>query len=258
MTQNFARIHAIFGREHSLDYVQTFAKSFVNRIDSERENIKSLESLNKFISRRANNFLITLPRSINIISDPAQELIALFQEIFKESAEPIKVKRSSIEQNFLKMLRSKLKSKFDDFIIRSLPKIAVPIPGVHREIRPCAGFMNGFFNIIVKERFTPQDAFRKMSCDTIIGKFLTTEKNKIWGEQRLIILADFDSNHNEVIEQLKAFRPIMQSNDVEIYTDLQQITTKIIKEAKKLPENLRKITLTTQPNFLKDRRNILI
>jgi hypothetical protein len=99
ITTRFSRIHTIFGRDHNLDYVQTFAKSFVNRIIAERDNIKNLDNLNRFIAGRANSFQITSPRSMNIIKDPAHELNELFQEIFNEQTNTPS-KHTSIKQEF--------------------------------------------------------------------------------------------------------------------------------------------------------------
>jgi hypothetical protein len=243
MSPKNKRIHTIFGKNHSLDYIKTFKESFANRIRVERENINELNDLKMFIARRANNFIITEPRSI-AVDNPQQELVHLFTEIFGETLKTTPhPKRPSIKQKFLSTLERKLGDELDNRVVINLPEIRIPIPGVHKTISPCAGFMNGLFNIVLNERFTPKDSFQKISCDTMIGKFLHDKENEQWGKQRLLILADIvDNEDNEVKQQLEAFHPTMQAYKIELYTDVKNIVTTISKEAKELPERLRVYT----------------
>jgi hypothetical protein len=238
MTQNNKRIHTIFGKDHSLDYVKTFKNALVNKIRFERKNINNLDDLKMFIARRANNFLITEPRSI-AVDNPQQELTRLFTEIFGETLKTTPaLKRPPIKKEFLDTLKRKFGNELNNRVVINLPEIKVPIPGV--TIRPCAGFMNGTFNIVLNERFTPRDSFKKISCDTMIGKFLYDKEDEPWGKQRLLILADIvDNESNEVKQQIEVFRSVMKTYKIKLFTDVKRIATEISEEAKELPEKLR-------------------
>jgi hypothetical protein len=241
MTPQNKRINTIFGKNHHLEYIKMFKNSFANRIRAERENIRDLNDLKMFIARRANNFIITEPRS-TLVTNPEQDLNSLFIEVFGETSEPIKKNKSTIKQEFFKALEQKLGNEIDNRIIRDLPEIEVPIPGVRRTIRPCLGFMNGMFNIVLNEKLTPEDSFRKMSYATVIGKFLFDNENRHWGKQCLLILADTADNH-EVKQQVDAFRPVMRDHHSEIFTDSVLFATKVSEEAKSLNGIIGKIKL---------------
>ncbi|MDR2438175.1 MAG: DUF3037 domain-containing protein [Planctomycetaceae bacterium] len=234
------RIHAFFGKDHSLNHITTFKDSFAGRILAERKKINVLDDLKKFIACRANSFLITEPRSI-LVTNPSLELKELFNKIFDEEVISKKEKYLSIKHKFFNVLHETLGADLNNRVAQYLPKIDIPIPGVHRTIHPCAGFMNDSFNLILNEHLTPEDSFRKMSYDTVIGQFLYNKENEQWGKQRLLILADIDDNF-EIKKQIEAFRPMMQNNNVNIYTDINQLADNIKNHAKQLPPKLQPYT----------------
>lgn len=237
MTRKNARIHAIFGKKHSLAHVRTFKESFAERIRAERESLSGLDDLKKFISRRANSFLITEPRSI-AVGEPEAELAELFSEIFGETPKQEKTKRESAKERLYQALERKLGKDLDQRVARRFPPIEVPVPGFHRTIRPCAGFQNGSFNIVINERLAPENSFTRMSCNLMIGRFFHETESEYWGKQRLVILAETE-NSSEVKKQVETFRPMMKEQDVDIYTDPGKIAATIQKEAKPLPEGVR-------------------
>ncbi len=241
MTRRYAtRIHKIFGRDHSLEHVKMFKDIFAERIRVEKSRLCNLEALKSFIAKRANSFLITEPRSIDV-RDPARELADLFKEIFGETTKSESKKRVSTKERFYQALEMALGADLDRRVVRNLPQMEVPVPGFHRTIRPCAGYLNGSFNIVVSERLTPENSFTKMSCNLIAGKFFRETPSKYWGTQRLVILAE--TNHSaEVEEQVETFRPMMEDQNIGIYTDHGQIVATIKQEAKPLtPEVLEHI-----------------
>lgn len=233
MTRKNTRIHSIFGKNHSLDHVRTFKESFAKRIRVEKENISGLDDLKRFIARRANSFLITEPRSI-AVDDPARELSELFVEIFGKPSKPESKNRVSVKDRFYQALEKNFGSNLDQRVVRSLPRIEVPVPGFQRTIRPCAGYLNGSFNIVINERLAPENSFTKMSCNLMVGRFFHETENELWGKQRLVILAETD-NSPEVKKQIKTFQPMMKEQDIDIYTDPAKIAETIKKEAKPLP-----------------------
>lgn len=236
MTRNNKRARAVFGKKANLDHLRTFKDGFAERIRAERGKLTGLEALKGFIARRANSFLITEPRSISV-GNPRQELTDLFMEIFGKQTVEAKPKRESIKERFYQALEKSFGTDLDQRVVRKFPPIEVPVPGFHRTIRPCAGYMNGTFNIVVNERLVPENSFTKMSCNLMIGRFFHETPNEYWGRQRLVILAETD-NSTEVKRQVETFRPMMKEQDIDIYTDLQKIAATIQKEAKPLPEKV--------------------
>jgi len=236
MTQNNKRVRHIFGKELSLDYIQTFKESFAERIRAERENFSGLDDLNDFIAECANSFLITEPRSI-AVGDPAQELSGLFTELFGETPKPKEEKRASAKERLYQALKKKFGANLDNRVVRRLPRIEVPIPNFCKTIQPCVGYQNGVFNLVVERRLTPDNSFQTMSSDMMIGRFLHEKPDSRWGQQRLIILADTDGN-TEVNKQIETFTPLMEENNTGIFPDSRTGAKTIKKEAKPLSEKV--------------------
>ena len=226
------RIRKFFGQDHSLDHFQIFREIFAQRILAEKDRISELDDLKRFIAGCANSFLITEPRSI-AVDDPEQELCDLFTEVFGESPKQEKAKRVPAKKRFYEALEKKLGASLDERVKRDLPAIEVPIPGFHETIRPCAGFLNGSFNLIVERRLTTENSFKRMSSDMIIGRFLYEKEDEHWGKRSLIILADAD-NTTEVNERIKTFTPMMQEYKTAIFVDPMEVVTMIKEEAKVL------------------------
>ena len=233
MTRKNKRIQTIFGKEHSLDHIRTFKDSFAERIRTERSRILELEALKNFIATRANSFLITEPRSI-AVSDPEQELSGLFEEVFGEPSKSTKEKPVSVKERFYEALQKKLGADLNQRVWTKFPRIEVPIPGFRQTIQPVAGFLNGAFNLVIERKLTPENSFKTMSCDMMIGRFIHEKKSSLWGEQRLIILAEMEGRA-EVRKQVETFRPMMQDNKTEILETNKAVAT-ISKESKPLPK----------------------
>jgi len=239
MTNNIGkRIHAIFGKDHNLTHIQTFKEIFAERIRAERGRLSGLESLKCFIATRANSFLITEPRSI-AVGEPKQELMELFAEIFGKTTNQEEKKRVSAKEQLYQTLTRRLgPTKLDDHVLKNLPDIKVPVHGFNKTVKPCAGFLNGSFNLVVERQLTPTNSFERMSCDMIIGQRVYEKEDERWGKQRLISLADPNEN-TKVKEQIDAFRPVMQKHNTDICT-VHEMATRIHREARSLSKsNLR-------------------
>lgn len=240
MCRNFGRIHSIFGKDHSLNHVKTFSSGIAARIETEKPGILNLDALENFIARRANSFLITKPRSI-AINDPDDDLNELYEEVFGKEAVGVKKKGISLKQSFLKILKEKIGPEFDNRVARYLPKIEIPVPGLHQKISPCLGYPNGVFNVVVSENLRSENAFQRLSYNMAAGKFLYEKPHPEWGRQRLTLLAD-TSNAPEVKQQVSAMKPMLSGNHVELFTDPEMMADRIINESHPLPESLLKFT----------------
>ena len=225
------RIRAIFGKDHSLDHIQTFKNGFADRIHAERDRLSGLEALKSFIANRANSFLITEPRSI-AVGEPNQELADLFKEIFGETLDREKKKQFSAREQLYQTLEKAFGTKLNDRVVKDLPTIDVAIPGFHKTVKPCMGFLDGSFNLVVERKLTPTDSFSKMSSVMMIGRFVSEKEDERWGKQRLIILADTGGN-SEVRQQIDTFRPLMREHQTDICT-ITEMGTRVITESQPL------------------------
>jgi len=238
MTQKTNRVRSIFGPDHSLDYVRTFAESFARRIRRERENILSLSSLNQFIDSRANNFRITEPRSMAVNDAPELELQRLFRKVFDEMTKPRTTQRST--------LRAQLRQSIRDYgvpqsrVIFDMPK--VQIPGFSKTISPCLGFLNGRFNLVVLERITTENSFARISYNLFTGQKLFEQRDAIWGKQQLYLLVEAKDKNAE--EQIEENRRNFEAHNVGIYTNISDMAIFIRDAAKVIPQDIRdKITV---------------
>jgi hypothetical protein len=80
-TKDFKRLKKIFN-DVDIKTTRLFAEMFCSRLDYERENIKTLDDLNKFISTRANHFLLTEP-CVMLVKHPQEDLENLFKKLFE-------------------------------------------------------------------------------------------------------------------------------------------------------------------------------
>jgi hypothetical protein len=233
MTEKIGRIHDIFGKDHSLDYVHSFKDSFARRISREKENILSLESLEMFINTRANHFCITAPRSMSVIASPAQELQRLSLEIFTDIPKQRKPQRPSIRMPLRKAIKAC--EVLENRVAWNLPK--VQIHGFTRTFRPYLGFLNGRFNMVFPEHFTLENSFFLISRYLFMGQKLYENRSEIWGEQRLILLADAEDN--AVMEQIEDNRATFDKHSVTIRTNVDDMVEQINAEAKDIPDDIR-------------------
>jgi hypothetical protein len=232
MVHNCDRVRSIFGKQHNLSYVKMFKDRFAQRIRSERETIVNLDALKAFISQRANYFRITDPRSVAVDDLPEQTLQNLFREILGEVTKP--------EKSSLTPLRTQLYDKIKEYniadnrFIQKLPK--VPIPGFSRAIRPCLGFFNGRFNLVVSQRFTAGNSLIQIGGWLIKGQKIYGKQNDIWGAQHLNLLAAADDKY--VMEQVEENIQTFETNHVTVHTSADAMARLIYDEAKDIPQDV--------------------
>ena len=240
MVEGYTRIQSFFGKEH-LHYVKAFKDHFAQGIRNEQENVVSLESLKSFISRRANYFRMTEPRSIAIEKEPKLELQNLFEDIFAGTAKPAKVQHPNTRAQLCKAIKE---SDVDESrIIHKVPKITVPgFPG--STITPCLGFMNGTFNLVLHRWFSPGDALNQIGRCVVIGKKLSETRNHIWGAQKLVVLACADDDVAK--ERINDSRLIFEQNNVGVVTSVEDVVLLLKREAQAIDKKLYAQIIATQ------------
>jgi hypothetical protein len=240
MTQTTSRIRSIFGAEHNIDYVRSFKDVFARRIRREKENILNLEALCGFVASRANNFRITEPRSMAVYDTPDQELQRLFRKVFDEVAKPTRSPSSTFRAQLRQAIREYGVPK--SRIIFDFPKVTVP--GFSKTITPYFGFLNGRLNLVVVERITAVNSFSKISYNLLTGQKLYEQQDAIWGAQQLYLLVETDDSNVE--KQVEENRRNFTSHNVALYTHVRDMADMIYKEARDVPEEMRRQIIALQ------------
>ena len=81
MSRDNARIRHFFGDEgHDWTRINAFKSGIEERLEVEHDDIRTLEALESFISRRANLIQISPPRPMKV-HDPEKDLDQLFKDL---------------------------------------------------------------------------------------------------------------------------------------------------------------------------------
>jgi len=229
VVQNHSRVGTIFGKKH-LPYVEMFKDSIARRIIN--EGIVTLEGLNAFISRLANEFRMTKPRGMTVENAPEVELQKLFREIFPKVEKTPKQQ----DENIATQLHEAIKQNGvpGSRIALNLPKVRVP--GFSKIISPLFGFQNGSFNLVLSEFFTARNSFNLISHHLFMGQKLSEERHDLWGEQRLFLLAMTDDDI--VKKQIEDNRSAFDNHNVTVNTDFQNAVKIIKKSATDIPADV--------------------
>ena len=221
MTQSLARVESIFNKKH-LPYVEMYKDHFAQGVLN--AEIVTLEGLNTFISRLANEFRMTKPRSMRVENAPDVELQKLFKEIFPRVAKSPKKQTPDITAQLQKAIEITVPKNRVAF---NLPKVQVP--GFSKKITPCFGFQNGRFNLVLSEYFTARKSFSQISYHLFLGQKLSEEPHSIWGRQRLFLLAMTDED--AVKKQIEDNRPTFEAHNVSAHTELPDMVNLVKTEA---------------------------
>ena len=234
VVQGYSRVKSIFGKEH-VPYVKMFKDRFAQRIRNERENILNLDGLKMFISQRANYFRMTEPRSMAVESNPDEELQHLFREIFAGKVKPQTIPHPAIKTRLRKMIKEYGVS--EERVLFNVPKIQVPGFPKTTGLRPCLGFMNGRFNIVVYRYLTAKNSLDAISRCLFTGQKLFEHPDEIWGKQQLNVLVETDDN--DVIKQVKDDQKHFDAHKVKVYASVDDMARAVNDEAKEIPEHVR-------------------
>jgi hypothetical protein len=144
-TSDNSRIRHFFGdRGHDWHRINSFKTGVEDRLDVEKDEIKTLEALEVFIARRANSIQITPPRPMKV-DEPDKDLDQLFQDLV--GGKP----RAKSGPSLKRFLEQKFAADGLDRKIKTDIRVTVPISDRQMEV-PC-GFQNGRFNLIQPARF---------------------------------------------------------------------------------------------------------
>jgi hypothetical protein len=225
-----ARIRRFFrGERHDWDRINSYKLGIEQRLQAEHDEIRSLESLEHFIAKRANFIQITPPRPMKV-RDPDKDLDQLFQDLVGGEA------RKSHQMS----MKSYLLDRFTNAGLSNKIKIDIPVtvPIFDRQIEFPCGFQNGRFNLIQLAGFEAANAenAKATACRYAIeGRSLYEHKDPALGELQLIVVGKFGTNKSQ---SRPGVERILREHNVRLYatTELNSLVDEIRRTAKEFPE----------------------
>lgn len=230
-----SRINTIFGLKQNTDAIRFYVDRFATFVRNEWKDVKGVDELKQNITRLANNFIVTQPRSIGVIEPARKELDILFNEIFGGEKQKNVSRKQAIDEQLLKSIQKQLGSEWQNKIAINLPRI--PVPGFEqRTIKPVFGFKNGIFNLVLAERIDTGNLLSKIGSNLIIGCKISETENERWGQQRLNLF--FESDDAKVFRHIEENRTLFEEKKIKVYTAIEPLIIEVSKSAKSLPEDL--------------------
>ena len=224
-----ARIRHFFGDEgHDWTRINAFKLGIEERLEVEHDDIRTLEALESFISRRANLIQISPPRPMKV-HDPEKDLDQLFKDLVGGQA---RTRRGPNMKRFLcqKFTNAGLNDRIQT-------DIHVKVPISERAIVVPFGFLNGRFNLIQPVGFeaaNPQHAKDTACRYAVEGESLYQNPDPQLGELQLVLVGRFGPRQ---AESRSGVERILEGHHVRLYaaTEVDRLVEEIRRTAKDLP-----------------------
>jgi hypothetical protein len=205
MNRSNQRIRKFFGNQ-DWKFINHAKRAIANQLRN--QPFPSVSDLNDYISRRANAVQLTPPRPMRVC-DIKADLERLFDQL---------VGKDSIERRH--RVGGSLTRRLLDAGVTNLVKksVDVEIPELKKSIRVPYAYQNGRFNLISPVQFDPDtDAIlAKTGKNAIEGQLLYKERNSVYGEMRLVVVANFDQGIENSTREL--VRKIFDEHSVALYS----------------------------------------
>ncbi len=183
------RIRKFFGDEaDNYQHLNAMKNALVRRIELEKAEYGSFESLQQFVETRANKVILTNPKPVKVF-DPEEALNALFQELVEHPVKNLAV-RAELS------LRKRLDKVLGDQALKNYVKrnLEFQIPTLTEKLTVPYGFQNGRFNLIQPVEFDQQRraTIINAACKHAIeGNYLYQNPDPKLGELQLCVVTDF-------------------------------------------------------------------
>jgi hypothetical protein len=226
------RIQRFFGRNgHDWTRINSFKTAIEERLEVERPEIKSLVDLETFIALRANQFVITPPRTMRVV-DPEEDLKRLFDEVV---GAPHRKQHTASFQRYVGSRFSKaglLQRK-----IRTNIEVLVPV--FNKQVAVPYGFQNERFHLIQPVRFQASSSDQAMNTAcryAVEGRSLWDNQDPDLGKLKLVVVGKFLSQHRETKVNV---RRVLEDSNVELFSvnELDRLINEIRTTGKDLPIN---------------------
>jgi hypothetical protein len=205
------RIRQFFGSEgHDWVRLNSFKQAIEERVRAESHEIKSVEDLQSFISRRANRLRITDPRPMRV-ADPEKDLLGLFKDLVGGE------QRRQSSGGFKSYLRRRfwdagLQAKLRTDIVVTIPSFK------NRQLSVPYGYQNGRFRLILPARFSaenPDNVIPTACRYAVSGESLYENQDKRFGKLELVVVGVFPPKHPKNVALV---RGILEKHKVRLYS----------------------------------------
>lgn len=215
------RVRRFFGRDDGLDLVRLNARkqAIKDRFVVEKDKFKSLSDLEQFIHSRANEILITDPRSIRVF-DPERQLAELFDELVGGRSH----QAHEAPNDFPDLRRIFKQPKLNNLIQFD---IAVQLPVIDREIRFPYAYRNGILNLVKPQKLsTGLQGIEKAMVLAYEGELIKND------ERQLVVVLFTEKSDVGLKTELEAAK-VLQHKKVKVVTrkDLPEFEQEILSQA---------------------------
>ena len=202
-----ARIKRFFGREgHDWKRIRSLKSAIEERLEVEAPEIRTHEDLERFVQLRANEILISPPRSMSV-DDPENDLKQLFAEVVGGAHHRKQPSvRKQVEERFRQAgLQRKLHTN-----------VEVTVPVFDRQITVPFGYQNGRYNLI--QPFSFQSSGRTYLESTasrfaVEGRSLYEHPDRRHGDLKLVVVAQMDAERSQ---EIRIVRKLFQESHVDL------------------------------------------
>jgi hypothetical protein len=205
ITRNNQRIRKFFGNQ-DWNLVNRAKTSIENQLRSQQ--FLTVEELESYISKRANIIQISPPRPM-AITDLETDIAELHDRLV--GCDPVERKR--------RINGSLTKKLFEAGVVNLVQKsVSVEISDFKKSIRAPYAYQNGRFNLISPVQFDPDSEaiFAKTGKSAIEGQLLYNKPDPMFGEMRLVVVANFDEQIEDSTRQV--VKRILDEHRVTLYS----------------------------------------
>lgn len=192
------RVRRFFrGSAVDLDRLNVTKLAIERRVGIQASDFISIDDLERFIATRANDIVLTPPRSIKV-TDPKLDLEALFSELVggRQSAPTQKIPVPELEEPFLQLHREG----------RASVKVRVEVPLLGKMLTAPYAYRNGVLNLVKPEVLpgSEEQALRRASPLAMQGSLLLRHPGEEGINRRLVIVSGARQGNRERSEDAVA------------------------------------------------------
>jgi hypothetical protein len=206
--QGHERVRRFFGPQ-DWSFVDAQVQAIGERLQVDASLFRTVEDLQNFVDRRANEIRITTPRPIKV-EHPEDDLERLFLRLIGERERRVPATRAQT------LFGRRLKSAALDEAVRR--NIDIEIPSIKHTIRAPFAYQNGAFNLLEPVGFTAADddaAFEKASKFAITSEELRKFVHEQYGRLQLVVVGHFTDDATDFIPMV---RTILEARNVNFFT----------------------------------------
>lgn len=177
-----------------LEQINAVKRAVENRLEVEASEFRTLQDLEEYIAKQANEIVITAPRPMKVL-DPERDLSDLFEQLVGGRA----AKKPASTGLKREMEKSFSQHNLDPYLRRDIQVMVKPF---HRQMTVPFGFKNGRFNLIQPASFlgVRPDAMVARACTCAVeGDSLYKTDVPELGKVQLFVVGKFEETQADSV-----------------------------------------------------------